>query len=377
MNSKPITPQLQRQRKLLLLLPAIALPFLTLLFWSMKSKNDDAGHAQSAVVAGLNTHLPSAHVKDSGSVDKLSFYEQADADARRRSQERQQDPYSRTSADPLDHSAGITFNNEVPAHHPGNVEPGSTADANEQKIYARLNSITQAMNREPEPVIPKRNLRKEFRSMSDGNAARPQEDPELKQMNAIMEKLVQLQHPETVKPASPVVNAVTRQFRAIPAIIDGKQRITDNTVIRMKLLDSATVNGQFFRKGQPVFAAGMFSNQRMKLDIRSIHIGNVIYPVDLTVFDAEDGLEGVSVPDAVTNDALRNGATTGVQSMDLMNLDPSLSAQLATAGVNTAKGLFSKKVKRIKAKLQDKRPILLRVNQPVLVQQDATETPRR
>jgi hypothetical protein len=48
--------------------------------------------------------------------------------------------------------------------------------------------------------------------------------------------------------------------------------------------------------------------------------------------------------------------------MEFMSLDPSLTAQLTGAGINTAKGLFAKKAKRIKAKLKDGHPLLLRIN---------------
>ena len=48
-----------------------------------------------------------------------------------------------------------------------------------------------------------------------------------------------------------------------------------------------------------------------------------------------------------------------------MSFDPSLTAQLTTAGVNTAKGLFGKKLKRVKGKLKDGHTLLLRDNQEV------------
>jgi hypothetical protein len=51
--------------------------------------------------------------------------------------------------------------------------------------------------------------------------------------------------------------------------------------------------------------------------------------------------------------------------MDIMSFDPSMTAQLTTAGVNTAKGLFGKKVKQVKGKLKDGHTLLLRDNQEV------------
>ena len=71
------------------------------------------------------------------------------------------------------------------------------------------------------------------------------------------------------------------------------------------------------------------------------------------------------MPEAITGDALRDGANSGVQNMDVMSFDPSMTAQLTTAGINTAKGIFGKKIKRVKAKLKDGHPLLLRDNQEV------------
>ncbi|MEN0057151.1 MAG: conjugative transposon protein TraM, partial [Mucilaginibacter sp.] len=78
--------------------------------------------------------------------------------------------------------------------------------------------------------------------------------------------------------------------------------------------------------------------------------------------DMTDGMEGISVPEAVTSDAMKDGAVNGVQNMDVMSFDPSVTAQLTTAGINTAKGLFSKKIKRVKGKIKDGHQVLLRDN---------------
>jgi hypothetical protein len=354
MKTNVITTQAKRHRKVLLL-PVLVLPFLTLLFWSMKAK-DDAG-PKAEVIPGLNTHLPGAKLKDEPGLDKMSFYEQADQASRKRQEQQQQDPYAKAAKD-----SGKTANRPAyPAANTDAFSSPSAADANEKKIYDRLTRLRQVMARPSDPVAAQ-----EPKQRSDppqvSAAPKNGEDPELRQMSNIMDKLIQLQHPEAVKPETARTAGVSTRFRAFRAVIDGTQKITENTVVKMKLLDSATIGGQFFPAGQPVFAAGYFSSQRMKIDIRSIHIANMIYPVDLTVFDANDGLEGISMPEALTGDALRSGANGGLQNLDLMSFDPSVQAQLATAGVNTAKSLFSKKIKRIKARLDDQRAVLLRDN---------------
>ncbi len=72
-----------------------------------------------------------------------------------------------------------------------------------------------------------------------------------------------------------------------------------------------------------------------------------------------DGMEGIRAPDLVTQDAMRSGSDNAVESLQLMTMDQSMTTQLAGAGVEAAKGLFSKKVKRIKVKLKAGYPVLL------------------
>jgi conjugative transposon TraM protein len=187
-------------------------------------------------------------------------------------------------------------------------------------------------------------------------------------MNSLLEKILDIQHPDRVKAKSTLDSvAVSSKFKAIPAIIDGKQKITEGSVVRIKLLDTVTLSGQLIPKGQLIYGKGLLYNQRLTMNLKIIRIGHVILPVDLTVYDMNDGLEGINVPEAITGDAMKEGAASGVQGMEFMSLDPSITTQLAGAGLNTAKGLFSKKVKRIKAKLKDGHPLLLRINKSNLL----------
>ena len=113
-------------------------------------------------------------------------------------------------------------------------------------------------------------------------------------------------------------------------------------------------------KGQLLYGSGTLYNQRLTLNLKILHRGYNIIPIDLTVYDMVDGLEGISVPEAITSDAVKDGAVNGIDGMEFMSMDESMGAQAATAGINAAKGLFSKKVKRINAKLEDGHPLLLR-----------------
>ena len=73
-----------RQRKMMLVLPVLIIPFVTMGFWALGggqglSKNNLADNSK-----GLNLQLPDAIFKDDKNADKLSFYNEADADSLKR-----------------------------------------------------------------------------------------------------------------------------------------------------------------------------------------------------------------------------------------------------------------------------------------------------
>lgn len=361
--------QQQRRRRFLLVAPLLVLPFLTLLFWTFGGGRASAENPMADQPKGFNSHLPEARIKTETDQSKLGYYDRAAADSAKLRQARQTDPYARQQADSASGHSVLGDPVFSPRQYGGlNTSPGngqSAANANAALISRRLAALQAEVNKPAPPVTATSAKPAESTIAIAPQLTSPAatEDPELKQMNGLLEKILDIQHPERVREK---INANTEipaeQFRAIPAIVEGNQKIVQGTVIRMRLLDSVRLNGQLFAKGQLIYGTGDLYNQRVKINIRLIHAGLNIIPVDLTVYDRTDGLEGISVPEAVTGDAVRDGAVNGVTSMDVMSLDPSMGAQLATAGINTAKGLFSRKVKRVKGKLKNGHELLLRDN---------------
>ncbi|MFB0497437.1 hypothetical protein ABID99_003674 [Mucilaginibacter sp. OAE612] len=359
--------KLQRQRKALLVMPLIIFCLSTVCFWAF-----DGGKGperQSTVRQNLRYKIPPALLGGNQDGDKMSFYDRARADSDKQAQLRKTDPFFKRGADsgafaPPDDN--LPFSPRQPSLLDDQVSRNNGDPAvNAAKISQRLKQLQSVINKPPAPVcttIPKPALNRRPDSMR--YPAPLSEDPEMKQMNGLLEKILDIQHPERLKDKKEdiVVKTAPEQFQAIPAVIDGNQKIVQGTVIRIRLLDSVRLNGQLFAKGQLIYGSGDLYNQRVKINIKLIHVGLNIIPVDLTVYDRTDGMEGISVPEAVTGEALREGAVSGVQSMDMLSLDPSVTAQLTTAGINTAKGLFSKKVKRVKGKLKDGHELLLRDN---------------
>lgn len=197
-------------------------------------------------------------------------------------------------------------------------------------------------------------MRKLDRESVSGN------DPEMKQLDQMLDKIQAIQNPNPAKAALPKTSS-DKPFRAIPAVIDGKQKISNGAAVKMKLTDSMRIKGQLLPEGQIVFGSAQIANQRLLVTIRNIRLDTQIIPVDMTVF-SEDGMAGIPAPEAVLNDIATENADQTLQSMQIMSMDQSLAAQAAAGGINAAKDLFSKKVKKIKVKLTDQYPVLIKIN---------------
>ena len=369
------TLQQQRRRKLLLIAPLLVLPFLTLLFWTLGGGNNSADGKPTAAT-GFNRRLPDPKLKTTGDGSKLSFYDRAAADSAKYRQAVQTDPYAKKRPDStLASRGGFAFS----ARQPDPLGPADAAGyspaAKTAQIHQKLNQLQALVNK---PAAPVTNPAVSQPAMDKSLAARQDavkppviantEDPQLKQMNGLLEKILDIQHPERLHEKTAIIDeaALKAPFQAIPAVVDGTQKLVQGTVVRIKLLDSASLNGQVFPKGTLVYGSGDLYNQRVRIHIQLIHVGLQIIPVDLLVYDQTDGLEGISVPEALTGDAVKDGAVNGLQNMDLMSFEPSMTAQLTTAGINTAKGLFSKKIKRVKGKIKDGHLLLLRDNKALI-----------
>src|SRR4051812_44632836 len=85
--------KIRRQRKMLLLMPLLVLPFMPLLFWVIGGGRSTATGGNSTSTSGLNTQLPDAKLKSDKGFDKLSFYQQASKDSVRLLEEKRTDPY--------------------------------------------------------------------------------------------------------------------------------------------------------------------------------------------------------------------------------------------------------------------------------------------
>jgi hypothetical protein len=221
---KTHTQKFLRQRKFLMVLPLLVLPFLTLMFWVLgggKVNNADAQQAQN----GLNMQLPGANLKDDKPLDKLSYYEKAASDSLKLQQLMENDPYYQQRKDTdtsilprMDTSLmNIKYgkNNMVNRRSSTISHSSTNSDLNETKVYQKLAQLDAALNKASSPgvnaednistVKPTQNTSvnssdiNRLEQMMQGMNQKGGDDPEMQQLNGMLEKILDIQHPERVR----------------------------------------------------------------------------------------------------------------------------------------------------------------------------------
>lgn len=403
-----------RKRKFLLALPPLTLPFVTLAFWSMGGGSGTAAVSPGKGPAGLNLDLPDAKLAEEGSMNKLSFYNQAQEDSIRHRLEMQNDPYYKNRLDTVPIPVNLdpeafpsqrtkTLNGS-PYSSQGNIH------STEAKINERLATLTKAMQdnaAEKSNVLEDASLTNSSTSMDVARLESlmqtmnetASDDPELKELNGMLEKILDIQHPERVKGrlkdkddhskvakssaniskdkvqgsyfgkeeirnkpgffGTAIGEPIIYNAAAIPAVIQEAQTVSSGSTIKLRLTADANIKETIIPSGSFVFGVATLQNERLQIEIKSARVKSTILPLSLDVYDM-DGLRGVYVPGSMSRDVLKASADQSLQSMDMISLDPSLKAQAASAGIQTIKGLLSRKVKQAKVTLKGGYAVLLK-----------------
>ena len=205
-----------RQRKMMLVLPVLVLPFVTMAFWALGGGQGDGSNNISANNSGLNLQLPNANLKDDKNADKLSFYNEADADSLKREELLRNDPYYKDSIlskqDALLTDTSFQISSS-PLYSGLNQSPyNKSADASEQKIYQKINEINKQLNQADtetrfsnytnqtaggnEQFSTEVDRLQDMMQQMNGS---PDADPEMDQLNGTLEKILDIQHPDRVK----------------------------------------------------------------------------------------------------------------------------------------------------------------------------------
>jgi conjugative transposon TraM protein len=238
------------------------------------------------------------------------------------------------------------------------------------------------------------------------------EDPQMQQLNTTLDKILDVQHPERVREhadkkvetKNPVTSRVSvvgnkasistlnnlnnkiswntsipistestiafytiddgynieqQKQNTIAAAVHETQTVINGSVVKLRLSQDINVQNQVIPIGQLVYGIASLKDERLLIQVGSLRCANMIYPVKLSVYDL-DGLEGLYIPGAITRDIAKQSTDNAVQSIELMSIDRSVSAQAAAAGVNAAKSLLAKKAKQVKVTVKAGYQVLLK-----------------
>ncbi len=416
---KKLTSQKQeKQRKFLLILPLLVLPFLTLMFWALGGGSVNKVSAQSKKKEGINMTLPDANFGKEKPLDKMSYYDNAASDSAKMERLLKNDPYYKD----------MTFGNEEgtdsipPADTVFMDEPvvkyGSNyhLDPNEVKINRKLEKLDAALKQtedgqDEENGSPSYNtaentadidrLEQMMHSIGQGNGT----DPEMQQLDGMLERILDIQHPERVKdklrqtselkkgqvlavshasqpvaislfgsrhpeglPAGKIQHngffsfdnliADTAGQNAIEAVVHETQVVVNGSTVKLRLLSDVFINGVFIPQNHFIYGIASLEGERLRIQVNGIQYAKSLFPIALEVYDM-DGLSGLYIPGAISRDVAKQSADRSVQNIGFSSIDPSWQAQAAGAGMEAAKSLFSKKVKLIKVTVKAGYRVLL------------------
>lgn len=417
-----------RQRKFLLALPVITIPFLTLMFWAMGGGKVEQTAASTTPAKGFNRTLPDASLKDESTLDKMSYYDRAAKDSSDRKSLLQNDPYFRQQNAGMPQAALPGAPNYPGTNMGLNTSPyaGSTGrDPNEAKIYQKLAELNRSLQSEPQnpaygnngylpltpPAASAEDMARLEKMMEAMNRKEAQADPEMDQLNGMLDKIMDIQNPGrqqeklrqlseerkgrvfaitaakkpdrislieekgNAKDTGTAINTRTtsngfystddpateqEEQNAVDAVIAETQTLVSGSTVKMRLLDDVYVNGKLIPKDQFLYGTAALNGERLVIKIPSIRFKKSLYPVSLSVMDI-DGLEGIYIPGAIARDVAKESTDRAIQDLSFgSSMSNSIGIQAAGTGLEAAKSFFSKKVKLIKVTVKAGYKVLLR-----------------
>ncbi len=381
------SPGFQKKKKLLMTLPLVVVPLLTLLFIALGGGRGPSN--QETGEAGFNTGLPAARLKLLRGWTKLNFYQQADLDSERSGLKQVTLLPEPDSGDQGSFGA-IPPAPEISNTGPSNVRSGaSSGQGSWQESIARIRQLVKDSLRVPDPVSagPGTGISDSAPPRDNGNAATGP-DPQLEQMNAMLDKILAIQHPGTLpvgrKPGpEPRVGPQVKSggpddhgssmdsagFYGLDPVGTAGQNATPATIAEScSLLSGATVGirtsasmdagGLRIPEGELIYGKATLEGDRLLIRVQNIRWQNSIFPVSLSVFD-QDGLEGIHIPGAINRDLAKESGAQGVDALDYSGPGTGIADQVAGAGISAARNILDRRIRLVRVSLPAGYPVLL------------------
>jgi len=433
MDGKMTEKQL-RQRKMLAAAPLVVVPLLALAFHGFGGGRGTAAKDAKPASKGLNMSLPEARFDPKKkALNKLGFYSQAEMDSAKLVEQRRSDPYAR-HPDP-DSAVRRGWLSVRPADTgwrralvPGQVLLGhgrSETDAKADDLMGKLEKLKEVLRNQEErapaaaPTVPIRppSVREQPLRIVRGGG-----DPDLDKLNDMLDKVLRIQHPETVAPdslpspvgssrrmvsvLSPVVvgrqGADTGQVLGVVHIpdpggrnedeedglgsgfmdIDGQvagdstaettvravvardQTMVSGASVELRLDQNAVVGGRVIPRGSAVWGRATLNGERAIVAVTSVRLGADVVPLNMEVFDL-DGMAGIRVDGSINRDAAKAAAGEAIGTAGMSTFDPSVAGQATAAGLEAIRTLASRKVRLVRFSFRAGYMVLLKNNKTI------------
>lgn len=417
-----------RQRKFYVVLPMIALPFITLMFWALGGGKAEENDASETSQTGLIMELPEPSFREKDLLTKLDFYNRAQQDSLRLEELIRNDPnYKQSYVLEQENykypEVGLnTSLNDITSFN----------DPNEKKVYRKLALLEKELSTVYEPA----KAPEEFLQVSDYDKGErfsdidrleemmqtmtntDAENKEMEQLNAMLETILDIQHPERVEQrlaenhdleavednvvvstddhqmisllegqeADPLLgtNALTDDDlrdealadsngfyswtdfeteeaygNTIEAVIHETQTVTNGSTVKLRITQDIVVDGNSIPKDNFLFGTAQLNGERLTIQVKSIRYGDHLFPVDMSVYDL-DGQPGVNIPGVLTNEVARQTADRSINAFGIGSLDASWRGQAASVGLEAAKTVLGRRNKVIKVTVKAGYQVLLK-----------------
>lgn len=404
-----------KHRKMLLVLPILALPFLTALFWALGGGKMDAANSAAPQQKGFNLKLPNANLKEGLPMDKMNYYDLAALDSAKLDELIKKDPNYLNQSFQIDSTEDS--NATAQRKERNGLNKSAYRDSAEEKVHQKLEALQKAINtplpapeqerdytkttKQNQTSLEFNDVDKLEQMIQSMNEQQEIQDPELRQLGGMLENILDIQHPNRVQerlvkaseaqrgqvftvstnehadPVSSLQNTLNGtnykqngfysldQFvkhdlvqSAVEAVINETQTIVNGSTVKFRIMSDIFINGIRIPKNNFLFGTASLKGERLNININSIRYNNSLFPVDLSVYDM-DGLVGIYIPGSISRDVAKASADRSMQTLGVASLDDSWGAQAAGAGIEAAKSLLSKKVKLVKVVLKAGYKVLL------------------
>lgn len=389
----------------MLMIPVLTVPFLTLAFWALGGGSQKASSPLDHLADGFNPSLPELLGFEEKHFDKMEHYQRSSEDSGRFQREVKNDPYYQ-----------MAFQGEqgMETTSPPPISKGSASNSplfqstQEAQILQRLETLNRTIQESPPPAprqdlpsFPKptdpiptlgTDLDRLDQMMQQMQHANSTPDPELDQMAELLDRILDIQHPErfqermrskkeksppfrlsaATKEDFPIGEAShlsrfpasfngffglesesmeTKSSASIKAVIHEDQTLVSGSTVKLRIIEGINLNEITLPKDQLVYGLASLHGERLNISIRHIRIADQILPVDFKVHDA-DGLEGIRIPGSLSKEVSSQSGSRAIQGLGFNSFDYSLEAQAAQAGIETAKSFLGKKIRQVKVNLK-------------------------